>query len=136
MEPEEMCIRDRVGKAALGEGAQQVERGSRLLVCRHQSGRVRAPGLLVERLVVHHVAAERGEIDVSDALRGLSLIHIFLLARPLLEAIRSTEPVVLLIDEVDRVELETEALLLEILSEYQVSIPELGTVRALSLIHI
>ena len=54
----------------------------------------------------------------------------FLLARPLLEAIRSTEPVVLLVDEVDRVELETEALLLEILSEYQVSIPELGTVRA------
>ncbi len=54
----------------------------------------------------------------------------FLLARPLLQAIRSTEPVVLLVDEVDRVELETEALLLEVLSEYQVSIPELGTVRA------
>ena len=54
----------------------------------------------------------------------------FLLARPLLEAIRADEPVVLLVDEVDRVELETEALLLEILSEYQVSIPELGTVRA------
>ena len=54
----------------------------------------------------------------------------FLLRRPLLEAISATDPVVLLIDEVDRVELETEALLLEILSEYQVSIPELGTVRA------
>ena len=54
----------------------------------------------------------------------------FLLTRPLLEAIRSTEPVVLLVDEVDRVEIETEALLLEILSEYQVSIPELGTVEA------
>jgi MoxR-like ATPase len=54
----------------------------------------------------------------------------FLLARPLLEAIRSPDPVVLLVDEVDRVELETEALLLEVLSEYQVSIPELGTVRA------
>jgi len=54
----------------------------------------------------------------------------FLLTRPLLEAIRSREPVVLLIDEVDRVELETEALLLEVLSDYQVSIPELGTVRA------
>ncbi|HVB71639.1 MAG TPA: MoxR family ATPase [Acidimicrobiales bacterium] len=54
----------------------------------------------------------------------------FLLTRPLLEAIRATDPVVLLIDEVDRVELETEALLLEILSEYQVSIPELGTMRA------
>jgi len=54
----------------------------------------------------------------------------FLLTRPLLEAIRAEDPVVLLIDEVDRVELETEALLLEILSDYQVSIPELGTVEA------
>ena len=54
----------------------------------------------------------------------------FLLTRPLLEAISAIDPVVLLIDEVDRVELETEALLLEILSEYQVSIPELGTVKA------
>jgi MoxR-like ATPase len=54
----------------------------------------------------------------------------FLLTRPLLEAIRAEEPVVLLIDEVDRVEVETEALLLEILSDYQVSIPELGTVSA------
>jgi len=54
----------------------------------------------------------------------------FLLTRPLLEAIRATDPVVLLIDEVDRVEVETEALLLEILSDYQVSIPELGTIEA------
>ncbi len=54
----------------------------------------------------------------------------FLLSRPLLEAIRSPEPVVLLVDEIDRVELETEALLLEVLSEYQVSIPELGTVTS------
>jgi len=52
----------------------------------------------------------------------------FLLTRPLLEAIRSDEPVVLLIDEVDRVEIETEALLLEVLSDFQVSIPELGTI--------
>jgi MoxR-like ATPase len=54
----------------------------------------------------------------------------FMLTRPLLEAISASDPVVLLIDEVDRVELETEALMLEILSEYQVSIPELGTIRA------
>ena len=54
----------------------------------------------------------------------------FLLTRPLLEAIRAEEPVVLLIDEVDRVEVETEALLLEVLSDYQVSVPELGTVEA------
>jgi MoxR-like ATPase len=57
----------------------------------------------------------------------------FLLTRPLLEAIRATEPVVLLLDEVDRVEVETEALLLEVLSDYQVSIPELGTVAATQL---
>ena len=56
----------------------------------------------------------------------------FLLTRPLLEAIRSTEPVVLLIDEVDRVEIETEALLLEVLSDFQVSIPELGTIEGAS----
>ena len=54
----------------------------------------------------------------------------FLLERPLLQAIRAPEPVVLLVDEIDRVEIETEALLLEVLSDYQVSIPELGTVRA------
>ena len=54
----------------------------------------------------------------------------FLLTRPLLEAISADDPVVLLIDEVDRVEVETEALLLEILSDYQVSIPELGTIEA------
>ena len=54
----------------------------------------------------------------------------FLLTRPLLEAIRSEEPVVLLIDEVDRIEIETEALLLEVLSDFQVSIPELGTITA------
>lgn len=53
----------------------------------------------------------------------------FLLTRPLLEAIRATEPIVLLIDEVDRVEIETEALLLEVLSDFQVSIPELGTIK-------
>jgi len=54
----------------------------------------------------------------------------FLLSRPLLAAIRSDEPVVLLIDEVDRLDMEAEALLLEVLSEYQISIPELGTLAA------
>ena len=64
--------------------------------------------------------------DISDDIFSDD----FLLERPLLEAIRAEDPVVLLIDEVDRVEVETEALLLEILSEYQVSIPELGTITA------
>jgi MoxR-like ATPase len=76
------------------------------------------------------IQAERGNeaawADVSDDIFSDE----FLLTRPLLEAITADEPVVLLIDEVDRVEVETEALLLEILSDYQVSIPELGTLTA------
>jgi MoxR-like ATPase len=54
----------------------------------------------------------------------------FLLARPLLQAILSPDPVVLLIDEVDRSDEEFEAFLLEVLSDHQVSIPELGTLKA------
>ena len=76
------------------------------------------------------IQADRGGDTDWSELEDDIFSEEFLLARPLLEAIRSEEPVVLLIDEVDRVEIETEALLLEILSEYQVSIPELGTVTA------
>jgi len=54
----------------------------------------------------------------------------FLLARPLLKALTSEEPVVLLIDEIDRADAEFEAFLLEILSDFQVSVPELGTITA------
>jgi MoxR-like ATPase len=54
----------------------------------------------------------------------------FLLARPLLRAVTSNEPVVLLIDEIDRADAEFEAFLLEILSDFQVSVPEIGTIRA------
>jgi len=65
-----------------------------------------------------------------DELEGDIFTEDFLLQRPLLDAIRSPEPVVLLIDEVDRVEVETEALLLEVLDAFQVTIPELGTMTA------
>jgi MoxR-like ATPase len=80
------------------------------------------------RIQAQRVAEAGGEAwnDIEDDIFS----EPFLLTRPLLEAIRADEPVVLLIDEVDRVEVETEALLLEILSDYQVSIPELGTVSA------
>ncbi|MFF4777841.1 AAA family ATPase [Microtetraspora fusca] len=54
----------------------------------------------------------------------------FLLERPLLKAIRSDEPTVLLIDETDKADVEVEGLLLEILSDFQVTIPELGTITA------
>jgi MoxR-like ATPase len=65
-----------------------------------------------------------------DDLEGDIFSESFLLERPLLTAIRSEKPVVLLIDETDRVEVETEALLLEVLDAYQVTIPELGTIEA------
>jgi MoxR-like ATPase len=94
------------------------------------------------RIQAQRIASEEAEVDRADSggeqwsgdrwreIEEDIFSEEFLLTRPLLEAIRSPEPVVLLVDEVDRLELETEALLLEVLSEYQVSIPELGTVRA------
>lgn len=69
---------------------------------------------------------EEGWSDLSDGIFSEE----FLLERPVLRAIRSTEPVVLLIDEVDKLDFEAEALLLEVLSDWQVSIPEMGTVSA------
>ena len=77
-----------------------------------------------------------GEKDLAAAiarLRGQAdhfFSYDFLLPRPLLKAITTDGPVVLLVDEVDRADEEFEAFLLEVLSDYQVSIPELGTVRA------
>ncbi len=79
------------------------------------------------------IQAERNADATWDEVEDDIFAEDFLLTRPLLEAIRSQEPVVLLVDEVDRVEVETEALLLEILSDYQVSIPELGTVEAVQI---
>ena len=67
-----------------------------------------------------------------DEIEGDIFSEAFLLERPLLDAIRSEEPVVLLIDEVDRLEVETEALLLEVLDSYQVTVPELGTMTAVT----
>jgi len=67
--------------------------------------------------------------DVHDDIFGEE----FLLERPLLEAITTEEPVVLLIDEIDKTDQEFEAMLLEILSDFQVSVPELGTLSAKSM---
>jgi len=78
------------------------------------------------------IQAERAGHDRADwsELQADIFGEEFLLARPLLAAIRAPHPVVLLIDEVDRLDVETEALLLEVLSDYQVSIPELGTITS------
>src|SRR3546814_410099 len=76
------------------------------------------------------IQAERSDGNTWETVEDDIFSDEFLLTRPLLEAITADDPVVLLIDEVDRVEVETEAPLLEILSDYQVSIPELGTIEA------
>src|ERR1700759_4153377 len=56
----------------------------------------------------------------------------FLLSRPLLTAIRQTDPTVLLVDETDKADVEVEGLLLEVLSDFQVTVPELGTIEAIN----
>ena len=71
-------------------------------------------------------AADTGWQEVKDDIFGEE----FLLARPLLNAISADEPVVLLIDEIDKTDQEFEAMLLEVLSDFQISIPELGVVEA------
>jgi len=72
----------------------------------------------------------------AEAVEDAIFSENYLLERPLLKAIRQTKSPVLLIDEVDRADEEFEAFLLEVLSEYQVSIPELGTIRATSIPHV
>ena len=75
--------------------------------------------------------AEAGQGDRA-ALRDNLFSEKFLLQRPLLQAIRTPQPCVLLIDEIDRADEAFEAFLLEVLSEYQVSIPEIGTLKAIT----
>ncbi|HWD75529.1 MAG TPA: MoxR family ATPase [Solirubrobacteraceae bacterium] len=71
-------------------------------------------------------SGEAGWQDVQDDIFGEE----FLLPRPLMTAIASPEPVVLLIDEIDKTDQEFEAMLLELLSDFQISIPELGRIEA------
>ena len=69
----------------------------------------------------------------TDALKRHLFSDEYLLERPLLKSIRSEKPVVLLIDEIDKADEEFEAFLLELLSEMQVTVPEIGTIRAKSI---
>jgi len=136
-------LADRLGKPVLVEGpagtgktelAKAVARmsGSRLIRLQCYEGLDEAKALYEwnYKKQLLRIQAERSAEAAWDELSGDIFSEEFLLARPLLAAIRADEPVVLLVDEVDRVEVETEALLLEVLSDYQVSIPELGTVEA------
>jgi MoxR-like ATPase len=88
---------------------------------------------LLRDAVKHEIAGTTSLAEAADAIAGTHdafFSRRFLVERPLLRALTSETPVVLLIDEVDRADPEFEAFLLEILSEMQVTIPELGTIRA------
>src|ERR687897_398283 len=136
-------LADRLGKPVLVEGpagtgktqlAKSVAEisGSRLIRLQCYEGLDESKALYEwnYKKQLLRIQAERNDGTTWSEVEEDIFSEDFLLTRPLLEAIRAEEPVVLLIDEVDRVEVETEALLLEILSDYQVSIPELGTVTA------
>ena len=79
------------------------------------------------------IEAHRGH---ADTIEDQIFSEKYLLERPLLAAIRRDKPPVLLIDEIDRADDEFEAFLLELLSDFQVSIPELGTIKAVSIPHV
>lgn len=136
-------LADRLGKPILAEGPAGVGKTSLALALAEATGRrlVRLQcyeGLDEAKALYewdYHKQLLRLQADEGaewNELEGDIFSESFLLTRPLLEAIRSEDPVVLLIDEVDRIELETEALLLEVLDSFQVTIPELGTVTASS----
>jgi MoxR-like ATPase len=121
-----------VGKTELAKAVSAIS-GSRLIRLQCYEGLDEAKALYEwnYKKQLLRIQADQGQVDWQRVEQDI-FNEDFLLPRPLLAAIRSTDPVLLLIDEVDRVEIETEALLLEVLSDWQVSIPELGTVRAAS----
>ena len=133
-------LADRLDKPVLIEGpagtgktelAKSVARwaGSRLIRLQCYEGLDESKALYEWNYRKQLLRIQAGESEWSE-LESDIFSEDFLLSRPLLEAIRADEPVVLLIDEVDRVEVETEALLLEVLSDWQVSVPEMGTISA------
>jgi len=82
------------------------------------------------------IRAHERDAMAADAIERQIFSEAYLLRRPLLEAILQSEPPVLLIDEIDRADEEFEAFLLEILSDFQVTVPELGTLQAISIPHV
>jgi MoxR-like ATPase len=118
-----------VGKTELAK-ATAILAGARLLRLQCYEGIDEAKALYEWNYKKQLLRIQAGDEQSWDETEANIFTQDFLLERPLLAAIRATDPVLLLIDEVDRVEVETEALLLEVLSDFQVSIPELGTITA------
>jgi MoxR-like ATPase len=137
-------LAERLGKPVLVEGPAGVGKtelakalsrttGRRLIRLQCYEGLDEAKALYEwnyrkQLLRIQTEASDTGWQEVKEDIFGEE----FLLPRPLLNAISADEPVVLLIDEIDKTDQEFEAMLLEILSDFQVSIPELGVVEARS----
>ncbi|MGV9777613.1 AAA family ATPase [Streptosporangium sp. NPDC003464] len=118
-----------VGKTQLAK-AVAAATGARLVRLQCYEGLDEARALYEWNYKKQLLRIQAGTGQDWDATQDDIFTEEFLLERPLLRAIRSETPTVLLIDETDKADVEVEGLLLEILSDYQVTIPELGTVTA------
>ncbi|MGW0119966.1 AAA family ATPase [Streptomyces sp. NPDC003327] len=134
-------LADRLGKPLLVEGpagvgktelAKAVSRvtGARLVRLQCYEGVDEARALYEWNHAKQLLRITAGRGESWDETRSDIFAEEFLLARPLLTAIRSEEPTVLLIDETDKADVEVEGLLLEVLGDFQVTVPELGTIAA------
>jgi MoxR-like ATPase len=118
-----------VGKTQLAKAVAETT-GARLVRLQCYEGLDEARALYEWNYKKQLLRIQAGRGEDWDATHDDIFTEEFLLERPLLAAIRSETPVVLLIDEIDKADVEVEGLLLEILSDYQVTIPELGTITA------
>jgi MoxR-like ATPase len=120
-----------VGKTEVAKALAAVH-GAELIRLQCHEGLDRADALYEWNYQRQLLAIKAREGADPDAVEAHIFSEAYLLERPLLAAIRRADPPVLLIDEVDRADAEFEAFLLELLSDFQVSIPELGTVKAIA----
>jgi len=134
-------LADRLGKPLLVEGPAGVGKtelakavatatGSELIRLQCYEGLDEARALYEWNYKKQLLRIQAGDGQAWDEIHDDVFAEEFLLSRPLLTAIRRTEPTVLLIDETDKADVEVEGLLLEVLSDFQVTIPELGTIAA------
>jgi MoxR-like ATPase len=135
-------LADRLGKPLLVEGPAGVGKtelakavaaatGAELVRLQCYEGIDEARALYEWNYRKQLLRLQTGAHEAWDAVQDDIFGEEFLLARPLLQAIRRTEPTVLLIDETDKADVEVEGLLLEVLGDFQITIPELGTITAL-----